>query len=307
MSLRASYVGTGGRKMPFPFNINQPAPGPGAYIDKPRPFPNLPGITEQRNGASHSYNALNLEVERRFFQGFMFQSSFTLAKDLGDEDVTPENTFDRRRERGQTQVQPYRRWIGFFIYELPFGRGKRFGSNMRGLAGALLGGWEISASGSLQDGQNETPLWQAPDIHGVAFTTSRTAPSVPYRPDCISNPNLSNQTIGAWFDVTAFRLPTDPNTFGSCGRGIIRGPAVRVMHGGMFKSFKAGERFKFRLGTQVTNILNHPNWTNLSSNALRLDNTSARAKITAADGATSGSAGDAPGSRAMRLDLRIDF
>lgn len=306
LNLRASYVGTGGRKMPFPFNINQPAPGPGAYIDKPRPFPNLSAITEQRNGASHTYHALNLEVERRFFQGFMFQSSLTFAKDLGDEDVTPENTFDRSRERGQTQVQPYRRWIGFFIYELPFGKGKRFGGSTRGVTGALLGGWEVSASGTLQDGQNETPLWQTTDIHGIAFTANQTAPTVSYRPDCIANPNGA-QSIGAWYDVTAFRLPTDPNVFGSCGRGIIHGPAVRVLHGGMFKSFKAGERFKFRLGAQVTNILNHPNFSNLSSGALRLDNTSARAKITGADGATSGSAGDASGPRAMRLDLRIDF
>ncbi len=66
--------------MPFPFNINQPAPSPELYVDKPRPFPSLAGITEQRNGASHTYHALNLEVERRFHRGLMFQSSFTLAK-----------------------------------------------------------------------------------------------------------------------------------------------------------------------------------------------------------------------------------
>ena len=80
-----------------------------------------------------------------------------------------------------------------------------------------------------------------------------------------------------------------------------------MLHSGMFKSFKAGERFRFRLGTQITNILNHPNWSNLSSGALRLDNSNGRAKITGADGATSGSAGDASGPRVMRLDLRIDF
>ena len=78
------------------------------------------------------------------------------------------------------------------------------------------------------------------------------------------------------------------------------------MHGGLFKTFLA-ERFHIRVGTQVTNILNHPNWSNLSSGALSLDNTSGRAKITGAGGATNGSAGDAPGPRVMRLDLRVDF
>jgi hypothetical protein len=306
--LRASYVGTGGRQMQFPFNINQPAPGPGLYIDKPRPFPTLSAITEMRNGASHTYNALNLQVERNFSNGLMFNSAFTFAKDLGDDDVTPENTFDRSRERGQTQVQPFRRWVGFFIYELPFGKGKPIAASARGFAGHLLGGWELSASGAMQDGQNETPLWQGPDIHGISHTTSRTPANVARRPDCLSDPNFpaEQQSLDAWYDVSVFRLPATPGVFGSCGRGIIRGPAVRVLHGGLFKRFRIGERYDIRLGTQVTNVLNHPNFSNLGGGALRIDNSS-RARITGASGATSSSAGDASGPRTMRLDLRIHF
>jgi hypothetical protein len=295
--------------LPYPFNINQPAPGPGLYVDKPRPFPTLPAITEQRNGASHTYQALNMEIERRFAKGLMFQTAFTLLKDIGDEDVTPENTFDRARERAQNQLQPHRRWTGFFIYELPFGKGKRFGGNLGTLANHLVGGWELSAVGILQDGQNETPLWQSADIHGIAYTTSRTAPLVARRPDCVSDPNFApeRKSIDAWYDVNAFLLPTTPGVFGNCGRGIIKGPAVRVLHSGMYKTFQFGEKLTFRVGTQVTNILNHPNWSNLSANALRLDNTSARARITGAGGATSSSVGDASGARVMRLDLRVDF
>jgi hypothetical protein len=133
-----------------------------------------------------------------------------------------------------------------------------------------------------------------------------TPPTVAYRPNCISDPNAGTQTIQRWFDVNAFQLPTVPGVFGTCGRSVIHGPAVRVMHGAMFKTFNL-ERFRFRIGTQVTNILNHPNWSNLSAGALSLDNPSGRAVITGAAGATSGSAGDAAAPRAMRLDLRIDF
>jgi hypothetical protein len=309
MSLRSSYVGTGTRKLPYAFNVNQPVPGPGLYVDKSRPFPTLPGITEQRNGASHTYHALNLEVERRFAKGLMFQTGIMILKDLGDEDGTPENTFDRARERSQNQLQPYRRWTGFFIYELPFGTGKRFGGSAKGVTGHVLSGWELSAVGVMQDGQNETPLWQGPDIHGIANTTSRTAPLVARRPDCLSDPNFPSerQTIDAWYDVTVFRLPSTPGVFGSCGKGIIHGPAVRVMHAGLYKRIRLAEKASFRVGAQVTNVLNHPNWSNLSANALRLDNTSARARITGAGGATNTSVGDASGPRVMRLDLRIDF
>jgi hypothetical protein len=308
MKVRTSYVGTGGRQMPFPFNINQPAPGPGLYVDKPRPFPTLSAITEQRNGASHTYHALNFEVERRFARGLLFESSFTLSKDLGDEDVTPENTFDRARERAQTVVTPFRRWVGFVVYELPFGPGKKWLGQKGGVA-RIVGGWELSASATLQDGQMETPLWQTPDIHGIAFTTSRTPPNVAYRPDCIANPNFPDdrRSIDAWYDVTAFRLPTTPGVFGNCGRSVIEGPGVRVLHAGVFKRFSIAERFSARIGFQAVNAFNHPNWSNLAGGALRLDNTSARARITGADGATSGSAGDAPSQRVLRLDLRIEF
>jgi hypothetical protein len=309
MGLRASYVGTGGRLMSHAFNINQPAPGPGLYIDKPRPFPTLPGITETRNGASHTYHALNLEVERRFARGLMFQTSFTFAKDLGDEDVTPENTFDRSRERAQTALLPYRRLVGFVIYELPFGKGKPFGAHLPPVLAHLAGGWEISASGSLQDGHNLTAQWLMPDIHGIAHTTSRTVPLVAYRPDCASDPNFPSgaQSIDAWYDVNAFRLPSTPGVFGSCGRSMMKGPAVRVLHAGAFKRFRFGERLSARLGAQATNVFNHPNFSSLSGAALRLDNTSNRAKVTGAGGATSSSAGDAAGPRELRLDLRIEF
>jgi len=107
--------------------------------------------------------------------------------------------------------------------------------------------------------------------------------------------------------VNALALPTTPGVFGSCGRAMINGPAVRVLHAGLFKTFSVAERYRFRLGTQVTNALNHPNWSNLSSSALRLDNTSSRAQITGANGATSSSAGDAASARVLRLDLRIEF
>jgi hypothetical protein len=258
---------------------------------------------------------MNLQVERNFSNGFLFNTAFTWAKDLGNEQLTsytpgaPENAWDWSRERGPTQAQAGRRWIGFFIYELPVGRGKRFGSGLSGVGRHVLGGWEVSASSAIQDGQHETPLWQTTDIQGTAYTTSRTPASVQRRPDCIANPNLpkDQRTIAVWYNVNAFALPSTPGVFGTCGRGIIDGPGLKVLHGGLYKRIRAGERFNARFGMQATNILNHPNWGNLSAGALRVDNTSARARITDAAGATSGSAGDASGARSMRLDLRIEF
>ena len=171
----------------------------------------------------------------------------------------------------------------------------------------LIGGWEVSATAVLRDGQNETPLWRTSDIHGIANTTSATAPQVNYRPNCSSDPNYSHdeQSLGAWYNVNAFSLPTTPGVFGDCERGIIHGPSVRVLHGGLYKSIKLGERLSIRVGAQATNVLNHTNYGNLSANALRIDNTSSRGQITGVY--SSGAVGDAAGPRVIRLDLRVDF
>jgi hypothetical protein len=105
------------------------------------------------------------------------------------------------------------------------------------------------------------PLWQTADIQGTAYTTSRTPASVQRRPDCIADPNLpkDQRTIGLWYNINAFAMPSTPGVFGGYGRGIIEGPGVRVLHGGLFKRIKA-ERLNIRFGILATNILNHPNW-----------------------------------------------
>jgi len=348
LRLRASYVGTGGRKMLMPFNVNQPAPGPGLYVDKPRPFPNLPDITFNVNGASHTYQAMNLQVERNFSNGLLFNSGFTWAKDLGNEQLTaytpgaPENAYNWARERGPTQAQAGRRWIGFFIYELPIGPGKRFGSGMSGVARHVLGGWELSASSSIRTGSMRRHSGRPPISRGPRIPPAALQPASSAGPTALPIPICRGTSARSASGITSMRLPcrlrpgylgraaaessgalrldntsgrakiTDASgaTSGSAGlydsAGVIDGPGVKVLHGGLFKRFKA-ERFNIRIGMEATNILNHPNWGNLSSGALRLDNTSGRAKITDASGATSGSAGDAAGPRSMRMDLRVEF
>jgi hypothetical protein len=123
----------------------------------------------------------------------------------------------------------------------------------------------------------------------------------------LGDPNYSydQQTLGAWYNVNSFSLPATPGVFGNCERGIIHGPGVRVLHASPYKNVNFGERVNIRVGTQATNILNHPNYGNLSPNALRIDNTSARANITTIYLWVA--VGDAAGPGVLRLDVRIDF
>ncbi len=101
MGIRLSYIGTGTREGEYYSNINQPLPGPGLYINKPRPFPQFGNIRYVTNGAGHQYNGLNTEVRRPLTNGLLFDVNWTYARDIGDleRDQQPEDSYNLARER----------------------------------------------------------------------------------------------------------------------------------------------------------------------------------------------------------------
>jgi len=208
---RVSYIGTNTRQGEYQYNINQPLPDNRPYVDKPRRFPNYPAINYLTNGAGHQYHSLTVEVERRYLHGLSYQGSWVWARDIADLDrgATPENAYDRQRERGVWLDIPTHRLTGNVIYELPFGKGKRWLGSPSRLVGALFGGWDISSILSYHSGQFLTPMWTGPDPTGTAFTTSRTPANVTIRPDQLRDGNLpsSERTTSRWFDVSAFTAP----------------------------------------------------------------------------------------------------
>jgi hypothetical protein len=105
---RATYLGTNTRQGVWGYNYNSPVPDSRPFIDKPRPFPNLPDVRYTTNGAGHQYNALTVEVTRHMHRGLFYQSSWTWARDIFDlaSGGTPENPFDREREIGVAQSIP---------------------------------------------------------------------------------------------------------------------------------------------------------------------------------------------------------
>ena len=308
---RVSYIGTAMRKGAWAYNYNSPVPDDRPFIEKPRPFPNYPDITYVTNGAGHQYNGLTVEALRQLAGGLYFQSSWTWARDRYDMDYNwdfpswqyvSENPFDRQREVGPAQEIPTHRFSTNWIYELPFGRGRHFASHVSRLANLAIGGWELSGIFTVQTGQFLTPFWTGPDPVGIAYTESDPA-EVTIRPDILRNPNLSQPSINRWFDPGAF-APPPGGRFGTSAKGVIKGPGVNVWSMGLHKDFFFGEKARLRWEMTATNIFNHPNWSNPSTD---LTDQAGFGTITAATGATDGSTGDPAGPRAFRMGLRLQF
>ncbi len=302
---RLSYIGTNTRQGQWGYNINQPVPDGRLFVDKPRRFPNYPGITYITNGAGHQYHSLTVEAMRKMARGLYYQISWTWARDIGDLDrgASGEDAYNRRRERAVWLDIPTHRPSANVIYELPFGRGRRFLAGGGRPVQALFGAWELSGVFSYYSGQFLTPQWTGPDPTGTAYTTSRTPAQVTIRPDHLRNANLPSdeRSTNRWFDPGAFGPPA-PGYFGSAAKGVILGPGSNVVHLGIAKNFSLGERARFRWDLIAANALNHPNYANPAVNI------SSAAQV----GVISDVAGDVAvldqsGPRRLRMGLTIEW
>jgi hypothetical protein len=311
---RFSYIGTAMRKAAYRYNYNSPVPDTRSFISKPRPFPNYPAVWYVTNGAGHQYNGFTAEVTRQFNNGLYLQSAWTWARDIYDLDYnwdlaenqfTLENPFDRKREVAPSADIPTHRWNTNFIYQLPFGRGRHWAANSSKFVNLLVGGWEISGIWSTQTGRFLTPSWTGDDPVGIFYTNSSTPASVSLRPDILRDPNLPSdqQSVSRWFDTTAFAAP-QKGSFGTSGKGVIKGPGINVWHAGFHKDFFITETARLRWEMTAVNFFNHPNWGNPNVN---ITNTAGVGMITTAGGITSGSTGDRATARAFRMGLRFTF
>ena len=264
-AFRLSYIGTIMRQGVWQYDINQPLPSAKPYIDKPRPWPNYPGVIYRTNGGYHAYHSMTTEVRRPMSHGLSYQFAWVWARDI--EDADPENAYDRRREVGVSSLIPTHRITSNFIYQLPFGKNRTFFRSAGRLVDSLFGGWELSGIFTTQTGQFLTPSWSGPDPTGTRFTTSGTAPTVTIRPNHLHDANLpaDEQSRYRWFDPTAF-APPSPGQFGTAARGVIIGTPINTWHAGLFKYFALTDRVNARFEATSTNVFNHVNLQNPNTN-----------------------------------------
>ncbi|MEZ5356804.1 MAG: TonB-dependent receptor, partial [Bryobacteraceae bacterium] len=295
---RLSYVGTNTRQGEWGYNANQPVPDGNLFASKARPFQRYPGITYITNGAGHQYNSLTAEAERRFARGLAYQLSWVWARDIGDLErgESPENAFDRAREKAVWLDIPTHRVTGNFLWELPFGK------NGSRLHRAVLGGWELNAVYSFYSGQFLTPAWTGPDPVGTAFTGSNTPAQVTIRPNLLRDANLAvdSRTTRRWFDTAAFSAPAQ-GSYGTSSKGVILGPGSSILNAGVAKHFSIGERLRLRWELTATNATNTPNYANPNTNITSV------AQVGVITGVGGVSSLDSSGPRALRMGLRAEW
>ena len=306
--LQAGYVGTRSiRQAVTYFNANAGIV-PGAGVNG-RPLYQRFGVTVDRNFfipmGYQRYDGLQTNLTRRFSAGFFMTTSYTWSKTistvphdgnnsngLGQSGGNSDNRFSfyipSEFYRNKTIASFDRTHVfqSAVTYELPFGPSKPYLTS--GVAGALLGGWQINATISAVSGNPFSVLSDG---------SSLNAPGNTQTADQISSnvTRLEGVGIGTpYYDTTPFRAPTGAPRLGNMGLYNIRGPGFFNMNSGLFRSFKATERFNVQFRAEGLNVTNTPQLQNPNSTVTNPSNFMA---ITAANQT----------QRTIRLGLRLAF
>lgn len=295
------------------------------------PFPNFYQITDRSTSAHADYKSVQAEFTRRMSHGLSFNTAYTLAKNLSDNQGSAGNfnsagfvdeqggysatdSFDRQLDYGNVAATRRHRWLTTAIYELPVGRGRMFGNKMNGVADAVVGGWQISSIFLMQSGPFLTAYFPAGSIDPSGTGSGTYVGGANQRPDRIANANSGPRTRDHYFNEAAFACPgsTKPASVATCDVGVgslpigrygtesvgdLRGPGTLNLSTGVSKSFRFGERLRLRAEGTFTNVLNH---TNLADPTLDLTSSSF-GKITQSRGSDFG------GNRTGQVSLRADF
>ncbi len=263
--LSLGYVGTRGVKLLGARDINQPQPSP--QQPNLRPLPIFSDINQIESAFDSIYHSLQAQVQCRFRGGLVGLFNYTWSKSIdnasnffasaGDANF-PQNSLDAGAERARSSFDTPHRFVGSFAYDLPFGQGQRWGSNLPGPAQAILGGWKINSILTFASGQPYTVA-----LPGER-DNSNTGRSIfgfgaGDRPNLIGDPNITNPDPAQWIDPQAFSFPAF-GTFGNAGRNVIQGPPLSNVNFSLLKEISVGEQATLQLRAEFFNLFNTPNF-----------------------------------------------
>ncbi len=277
--LNASYTGSKGTGLDI--------------VRAPKRGGNAGYFTYHTNGGSSIYHGMNLQLSRRFSRGFNLTNSYTLSKAIdsasGSGSPVAQNDAALDAERSLSSQDQRHNFQTNFSYELPVGQNRRFLATASPRLLNILSGWTFNGNLTIASGNPLNP--------GYASSSGSTSSAALYnalRPDAtgeeVSLPG-GERSVQRFFNTAAFSIPS--GEFGSAGRNIIPGPGSSTINLSVRKGFRLDDNNRrVDLSWQVQNLLNHPNWSGVSTtvNALNYGQvTGVRAM------------------RSMRFDLRVRF
>lgn len=232
-----------------------------------RPYPEYTYLNYTRSlpGASSAYDALTLKFTKQFSGGLSLISSYVWSKALddGSEDLIGwaigglwRDTYNTKLDYGISMHDVPQSFATAFVYELPYGHGKRWGESAPGVVRQVLGNWQLSGIVRLTSGlplltpfYSDNPLADNFGFPGLRF------------PNLVGNPKPAHQTATNWINPDAFAQPGDFSLGYAPSRMTqLREGATKNLDLGVAKNFDITERFRTQFRADFLNAFNHPSY-----------------------------------------------
>jgi Carboxypeptidase regulatory-like domain len=233
----------------------------------PRANPSIANTWTWFAVGTSSYNALQVDLNRRFSHDLSLRGVYTFSKALNDGDslnattsanapALASNSYDLRADWGPATFNATNVGAINAIYELPFGHGKHFANDLSSLANGFVEGWSANSIVTLQSGFPITPqLSYNPSNNGDTRN--------PVRP--FANPDFTGRVItgkpSQWFNPAAFLAPpANSGFYGNLGRDSLNGPGLATWDFSALKNTAVSERLTVQFRAALFNLLNRANF-----------------------------------------------
>ncbi len=240
-----------------------------ASLQARRPINNFAGIEVATGIGSANYNALQVKLEKRYSGGLYLLNSFTYSRGFDIASGHLETAFgDNSRvnlanpsgDYGPSGYDQPLNNTTSLIYDLPFGKGRRFGGDANYLLRAVAGGWQATVINQATSGLPVNLTYNINSNFSVSDLPT-------YRPNRVGNPlagtaHVKTATaVNGYFNPLAVTLPTSASPFGTSSRNSVRGPGFNQFDLGLHKAFDLGsESRNLDFRAEAFNLLNHVNY-----------------------------------------------
>jgi hypothetical protein len=243
-----------------------PITGPSPYLSGNPALQNIAQISGTESNGNMSYNALQANLQKRFSQGLQANVAYTYSKCMSDsigyfgaggqaasQSAYWQDLYDRGAEWGPCYYDATHVVSSYVIYELPLGRGKKFGNQWNRVVNGVVGDWQVSGILQLRGGFPLTIF--GGDASGTGSRGARANCTGPARVFGSNNPAPDGGL--QWFDPSSYDAPS-PGTFGTCGNGTVSGPGLRTADVSLQKEFPIHDRARMEFRAEFINFTNTP-------------------------------------------------